>query len=499
MERGISFSLGRRRHLARGAASVLLVLAMAACTAKANPSPVASPVGSGGLSGSGKAGSASPSPIWTLPASSLKPDYTGGPSPTPTPRTGPLPTVGPVPAGEWTGMYWIDIPGGHSPNVPVQTGVQTGPADDPGVTLEGWSKGYVEFVWDAHARTVTPWASPDGLSWRQGAKLDISAWTAYFKTYDATNNGSDPQYHDNCSFNVGNFQQGPGTLLVQGFVVCNPSILCSGGYDNNRVIWTSSDGLTWTPGKLPYTDPDHEDTISGGTSGFIGLDRSTSHPKIWVSSDGQSWRQGALPAAAETTGSSVSYPVSFSAGFVLPGVVMVKNGSRTADGGCGGTVDTRQYQGALWWSPDGSTWTRASLSGASPSSDGINMNVARLDDHTVVAEQMISDTDKIEWVSTDGKTWTRLEGNPIEIIGNILIGPSISDNTGSWVGLDRSIVWTNSLLGLDLSVFDAHFNLVNLSQAGDVMSISWLMALGPTGLLATQDGSRFWMGVPTTG
>lgn len=468
---------------------------MAACTAKANPSP-ASPVGSGGLSGSGTAGSAGPSPIGTVPPFSSTPDYTGGPSPTPTPRN-PLPTVGPVPAGQWTGMYWIDIPGGNSPTVPVQTGVP-GREDAPGVTLEGWSKGYVEFVWDAHARTVTPWASPDGLSWRQGARLDISAWTGYLKTYDAANNGSDPQYHDNCSFSVGNFQQGPATLLVQGFVICNPSIECSGGYDNSHVIWTSSDGLAWTPGTLPYTDPDHEDTISGGTGGFIGLDRSTSQPKIWVSSDGQGWRQGGLPAAAMTTGSSVGYPVSFSAGFVLPGVIMVKNGSRTADGRCGGTVDTRQYQGALWWSPDGRTWTRASLSGATPSSDGINMNVARLDDHILLAEQMISDTDKIEWVSTDGKTWTRLKGYPIEAFQGRLMGPSIGDS-GSWVGLDRSLVWTNGPTGRNLAVFDSLFNLVNLRQAGDVPTIDpGLMALGPTGLLATTDGSRFWMGVPTT-
>jgi hypothetical protein len=407
-----------------------------------------------------------------------------------------------VPAGQWTGINWIAIPGGHAPAIPASTGAE----DGSGGTIEGWSKGYVDFVWDAHKRTVTPWASTDGLTWRQGAKLDISAWTSYLKTYDTTNDGSDPQYHDDCSFDVGNFQQGPATLLVQGFVICNAPVLCAGGYDNNHITWTSSDGLSWTSGKLPYTAPDHEDTISGGSSGFIGMDYSTSRPRIWVSSDGKTWHQSALPAEAKTSGSSVGYPVSFSGGFVLPGVVIVKSGRRTSDADCGGTEDASRYQGALWWSPDGVTWTRDNLTGASPTTGIVNMNVARLDDHTIVAEQMISDTDKIEWVSTDGKTWTRLESNPVEIYYSTLSGVMVdANNAGALVGADRCVIWNETSIGRDFSVFDARFNLVTLNQTGDPPSWAQLaatdppMALGPTGLLATDNGSQLWIGVPTAG
>ena len=470
MERSSASGCVRRRRLFATAAATLIAVSLTACSVvKLSPPPSASSSG----------------PVGTATTSS---------NPTASAPTGPLTSLAPVAAGQWTGINWIAIPGGHAPAIPASTGAE----DGSGGAIEGWSKGYVDFVWDAHKRTVTPWSSTDGLTWRQGAKLDLSPWTDYLKTYDAANDGSDPQHHDDCSFDVGNFQQGPATLLVQGFVGCNAQSLCAGGYDNNHITWTSSDGLSWTPGKLPYAAPDHEDTISGGSSGFIGMDYSTSRPTIWVSSDGQTWRRGVLPAETQTAGSSVGYPVSFSGGLVLPGVVTVNSGHRTSDGDCGGNEDTSRYQGALWWSPDGISWTRDNLTGASPTTGSVDMNVARLDDHTIAAEQTTSDGE-IEWVSTDGKTWTRLESNPVEIHHSILSGVVVDlNNAGALVGADRCVIWNDTSVGRDFSVFDARFDLVTLNQTGD--RPSWgQMALGPTGLLVTQDGSQLWIGVPTAG
>jgi hypothetical protein len=493
-----------------GAAAVLLVTSLAACSvASLSPSPGGSPSGpSETASASAPAlstsdlgtPSATPTPTSTStvtasPAPTDTPDQEPTAAPTPTLPNGPLPSLRPVPTGTWTGIKWIDVPGGHSPTVPAIKGDE----DGSGATLEGWSKGYVEFVWDAHKRTVTPWDSTDGLRWRQGTKLDLGAWTSYFKTYDAANDGSDPLYHDNCFFEVGGFQEDPATVLLEGRFQCPPTADCGMGEDGPATGWTSSDGLSWTPSKLPHAD--NLDDISGGSSGFIGLDDSTSKPTIWVSSDGQTWRRGVLPAEAQAAGSSVGYPVSFSGGFVIPGVAMVKSGHRTGDEGCGGRTDKSEYQGALWWSPDGKTWTRDSLSGASPTYNVVFMNVARIDDHTVVAEQTISG-DEIEWVSNDGKTWTRLKGNPIEIITSTLSGLSgpLEGYSGALAGRDRCVFWAYRMLGRDFSVFDAHFSLVTLTQTGDVPSLSWWhTALGPTGLLVTGDGTRFWLGVPTAG
>jgi len=79
--------------------------------------------------------------------------------------------------------------------------------------LQGWSKGYVEFIWNPHTRTLIPWTSADGLEWRSGTDLlNTSQWKAFFKTYDDDDAaaGLDPAYHDACAFRVDNFQEGPG-------------------------------------------------------------------------------------------------------------------------------------------------------------------------------------------------------------------------------------------------------------------------------------------------
>ena len=47
--------------------------------------------------------------------------------------------------------------------------------------------------------------------------------------------------------------------------------------------------------------------------------------------------------------------------------------------------------------------------------------------------------------------------------------------------------------------FSSNFSIVTLKESGD---LPWWdseqFALGPTGLLVTDDGTRFWLGVPTS-
>ena len=64
-----------------------------------------------------------------------------------------------------------------------------------------------------------------------------------------------------------------------------------------------------------------------------------------------------------------------------------------------------------------------------------------------------------------------------------------------WLALDGS-----SLDAPTMCVLDDKFSLVTLKQTGDWPWIdNWQLALGPTGLVVTEDGSRFWIGVPTAG
>ena len=156
-------------------------------------------------------------------------------------------------------------------------------------------------------------------------------------------------------------------------------------------------------------------------------------------------------------------------------------------------TDLSKYQGALWWSPDGTTWTRDALSGANPTYNPVDMRTIRIDDHTVVAAQTIAGS-TVEWASTDGKAWTRLKGNPV--YSGARIGEFRGDLIAGW---DRGMIQDGSTL----SVFSDKLALVTLKQTGD---LPWWdedgylqLALGPSGLLACDRGTRFWIGVPTAG
>jgi hypothetical protein len=385
----------------------------------------------------------------------------------------------------WTGIKWIAIPGGHSPAVPPVNQEEYWPGPVHGnAVLQGWSRGYVEFIWNPHTRTLIPWTSADGLNWKAGSNpLDTSQWKAYFKTYDAdiAAAGLDPAYHDACAFRVDNFQEGPAALLMAGTVYCSGPGRCLGVFDSwtqGDATWTSQDGLTWTPETIP--DSVDGGLISGGSSGFVALGSDGSKVTIWTSQDGRNWMQGALPPAAFAVGSSVRDPISFGGGFVLPGEVMVKKG--TVEEGCPGSYSS-QYQGALWRSQDGKNWTRDSLTGANSTNyfDAM-MSVVRIDDRTVVAKQDGSDT---EWASSDGTTWTLLKGSPV-------VFPSYGKAPNVVVGHGRGLV-----LDGGPCAFDDSLTLVPLKQTGDLPWSGSQYGLGPTGLLATSDGARFWIGVPT--
>ncbi len=487
-----------RRALFGIAAVSLIALSGAACTAAMSPSPEASApsaIATAAASPSGSAETFTPSPAIDTPA----PTDTGARetplSPTPFPPasatpplpTGPLPSVGPIDAGLWTGIKWIAVPGGHSPAVPPVNPVEYWPGPVHGNSvLQGWSGGYVEFVWNPHTRTLNPWASADGLEWKSSSNLvNTSQWKAFFKRYDDDNAaaGLGPAYHDACAFRVDNFQEGPATLLMAGYVDCTGPGICLRAFDSwtrGDTAWTSQDGLTWTQETLSHGIDGG--LISGGSSGFVARGSEGLKATIWTSQDGRNWLQGALPAAAYAAGSSVRDPISFGGGFVLPGEVMVKKG--TVEDGCPGS-NSNQYQGGLWWSQDGKTWTRDSLTGVNSTSyyDAM-MSVVRIDDHTVVAKQYGSTS---EWASSDGKTWALLKGRPV-------VFPGYGSGPNIVVGHDRGLVFDGGPCA-----FDDSLTLVPLKQTGDLPWSGSQYGLGPTGLLASYEGARFWIGVPAAG
>jgi hypothetical protein len=500
---------GSRRKDLRGiffgaAVAVLMASLVGACaTARANPGASASatdlPSGSPGETpaASNAAASPSPSPVWTPdPAPSIE-DYSD-PTPLPPPPSGPLPNVPAAPAGTWTAVNWIALPGGNYPAVPAGNDYVYSTA-----TLEGWSKGYVEFLWDSSKRTIVPWVSADGLRWKPGTKLDLGAWAGDFATWDEELGDSEfdpeePDYHDSCTVTVSGFEEGPSTLLMRAYFDCAGG--CGGPwFTSGEAFWTSPDGMAWSA-----LDPkqalgvDLFGSISGGSSGFISLGQAGDGDAEWVSTDGRAWTRGTLPP----DGFRFAAPVAYAGGFVLPGVVSVRKGHQGWLGGMcgpGGPTDLGKYEGALWWSSDGLSWTRVALTGTV--GFGVDMSVYRIDDETLLASETTSGsqgelTGQIQWLSRDGKTWKRtgLVASPYSYWGSQILA-----------GRHQGLILTTTILAggeevCDLHALDGNLKLISVGQSGDQpWEFGVDVVIGPTGLLASADGQRFWIGVPAAG
>jgi len=469
------------------AAVALVALSVSACSvASLSPSPEPAAT----TMASGEAGT--PSPAVDSPTPSDSPaSVSPGLSPTPSP----LPNLGAVPAGPWTGLDWIAVAAGRGPRLPAAVDPSS-----PGVSLEGWSKGYVEFVWDPHLRTITPWVSADGLTWNAGEKLDTGVWSAEFKAYDAQHSG--PGDHDACSLAVSEFDEGVATLLMRGFFSCGGG--CGGPwYTSQSAMWTSSDAIGWVPVDIPGTfGVGGVGPISGGSSGFVALGRSGSSHVLWLSADGRKWTNGQLPADLRKATSSAGNPVSFAGGYVLPGVVLQKPGDVYPGGPAGcvtadGPANPPVHRAGLWSSTDGKNWVRDSLTGTTDAAY-VTMSVIRVDDHTLVAVQSafqpnVRGVTSAQWVSADGKSWKPLKG--VSPFATALTDGARGLITGCSDAVDPSQdVWLNAC------AIGPNLDAVHLTESGDIpQGVNGQLALGPTGLLYTKDGSVFWIGVPTVG
>jgi hypothetical protein len=428
-------------------------------------------------------------PIATwAPEETFAPNPTEQPSATPTPPlvNGPLPQVGLVPAGTWASINWIAVPGGHAPAVPtISPDLRS-----PDFALHGWSRGFVEFAWNSKTRTIVPWSSADGLNWTSGLKLDTRDFAAGLKDYDQSSWG--PDGHDFCSLEMDIFEEGPHGLLARAWLACGDG--CGGPRYVGPEMWSSPDGLSWARVDVSAAvGAAGLSSISGGSNGFLALGGSTDKEAVWTSTDGRNWRQGALPAEAFDGSAWLGSPASFAGGFVLSGVVL------SHGGGCVAVGPTDLLKtGSLWWSPDGKTWTRDGLPGTTPGQD-VAMTVVRISDQGLLARQRSWTYDNTRgsqtevdaaWTSSDGKTWKLISTGPD------LTGLTVLTDGSHGIGYDQSD-WTKQPT---VCSFRADLTPVALSQTGNLPWIGgWSAALGPTGLLVTNDGLRFWIGVPVAG
>lgn len=425
------------------------------------------------------------------PLGSPSPSASATATPSPTPAITPVPdavllqNLPAAPTGTWTSLRWVELPGAGIP--PISSAIRY---MQDNATLDGWRDGYVEFIWDPWRLTLVPWTSADGLSWKKGRTLDTSVWAADVSPGESIDVNSGPT----CSFDQTMFAHGPSNLMLRGRVACEGG--CgSGVYLTSEGTWVSRDGLTWTPVDVARLfGAATVDGISGGPNGYMAVvDGSGAGKAIWTSGDGLSWQRKALPTQATAGGATIGGPAAFSGGFVAPGVVEVQNGAEVGPTqGCAITMENSTprpalHRGALWFSPDGSTWTRGSLPGVVDAT-WATMTVSRMDDHLLIATEFTPGGEKT-WISSDGKSW-QASAVPYDVLD----------------GGARSLLYERPAYGSSVGAFsfytmDGTTCCTRVAETGThpTTGKTLQMAIGPKGLLVTSDGDKFWMGVPSAG
>lgn len=396
---------------------------------------------------------------------------------------GPIPTLPAVSTGDWTGIEWVAGPApaaATTPNDPEDT-----------YSLFSWSGGYVGFRTtvdtspDAAPWTITTTSSvsPDGLRWQDGGRLESDYSGIY----------------------VDGLVESPDGLVAVGRPM--GALMCA-CYTRKSVsaMWTSKDGLHWTPIDMKSAFGFSQTSVSGvvfdvvaGTSGYVAVGTTVpvaagvpdegipASASIWLSDDGRSWRQVALP---QTMFKDVYFAqaIAFGGAYFVAGSI----GWPETDTDEGDEYATTTP--ALWRSTDGTTWQRVALSGMTAGPVSV-LSLTAIAGQTLVAT--ISGQDPVGstrpvWVTSDGIAWTRT---------------TAKSNNASILTHGRRSLLLPSTLGPrsepDIAALDPQLHPSSLSQTGDRpldlwASGTWVAALGPTGLVVTdQFGTRMWVGVPT--
>ena len=469
-----------RRRLFCGAMTAALLLSAAACTASQPPSAANSSTDTTASTSSPSTqapalptAGASSTVTPTADAAATISDATN-PPPTPTVVPVALSSVSPLPSGRCASIHWT-----HVATPPAFAQVSANPPGFGGFRVFGWSRGYVAFeegyIADTSSNTskFRTFSSADGVHWQSGQVVTFGA-----------------------SIYISGVVEGPAGLLAVGTYI--PGVC--GGSPDVAAVWRSTDGMSWRQVAVFSVDAG---AIDGGSAGYIATGNPSRNANAaWLSSDGANWKHVDLTADTFKGVQVVESGTAFAGGYVIAGAALGE------PSGCGG--GQAGITGALWWSADGTAWSRDSLSGAA-SGEEITMSVRRINDHALLASESsygssTNTTANSYWTSTDGRTWrsaslpsTASSYPPISVLTNgqrglELVPPNLVYGVSGFQ--------TGQVTPSQIYAFDDNLSLVKLAQTGDGPDAAWAnegttQALGPTGLVVmSSDGLSLWLGVP---
>jgi hypothetical protein len=255
-------------------------------------------------------------------------------------------------------------------------------------------------------------------------------------------------------------------------------LVCGSVPNVDTLVAVSVDGITWKSIKADAL-PGSIQNIGGGSTGYI----ATGTDGVFTSLDGMTWSKAVLTGTAFKGVDGIENGVAFADGYVLAGETY---GPTSQGCGAGPTLLTP----SLWWSPDGMTWTRDSISGTVAGSEA-TMEVFRLDDHRLLACESNPAAAAASWASTDGRTWIKAA------TVNLATGGIRFVSNGQ-----RTVIVSNPGSSAVIQAFRDDLTLATLVQTGDMPASDHAMGwieMGPNGLLQMDDLGNTYLGVPVAG
>lgn len=280
------------------------------------------------------------------------------------------------------------------------------------------------------------WVSSDGLS-----------WTVAPDAFPASPAGKD-------TVGVTDVVATDAGWLAVGRIDPACNVNC-GNEPVRALVWTSSDGLRWTPiGGQASFDGGGMAAVTRGGPGYVAAGSAGGHAAIWTSTDGDAWsRVPDGPMFGPDT--DPSFPVAV-VGVAAREDVVVAVGMDMSDGG--GSV-------LAWWSADGQSWSEATVERSLH---------GQVFDVTATPEGFLATGPSGEtsclggiWASSAGRAWQYVASDPL-LAGFGPYASAASSSVEVAVGLTSVGYDENSPLGVPGAVWWR--SLQSVEGAGALLS-----------------------------
>jgi hypothetical protein len=250
-----------------------------------------------------------------------------------------------------------------------------------------------------------------------------------------------------------------------------------------RGMWLSKDTLTWQT--LPMTPFQGAVvlSVSGGSAGYLATgyvgQAGKSTPAAWTSRNATTWKRVDL-AGSSFANSTISDGTVFDAGFILVGASWPK-----VLPDCPSPMTA-----TAWWSADGTAWSKAPLPGGTAA-----YQVWRLGDGEVLVAGS-SGTRAMDWVSTDGRTWTSVQLSVDSCDGFCPPNIGAVGDRGFVIGYTRDTgsetVTTHATEAYSIEGTSVR----KIESSGEIPINSYRIAFGPAGIFTVGLYGQAWLGVP---